>query len=829
MDLVSAIRAALEGKAILFAGSGFSHGAKNWKGDMLPMGTGLRDGLAKECGIEHSTANLSAVSDYYLSVDGHSPDSLIAYLREIFTLGDTTDARREIMSLNWKRVYTTNYDLVIEESAKANGQIIKSITLDAPFDLHSGERICVHINGSISNLTRNTLQSSFKLTDQSYDAETLAGKPWFDFMDRDFTSAKAIIIVGFSMQSDIDIRRIIARPQICSKVVFISGPNPDPINMSVLKQYAPVEAIGIEGFAEMISREKEVFVPSVSKSYDYSSFIHEHMTPLEKSKTKFDDLTSFYYLGSISPAILQKNWNGEYANLVLRDAVDIFMRERFRYKVFLAVSSIGNGKTLLCNLIRNELRETDVDVFTFYRESVELNDEIEFICNEYSKKQIIVIIDDYYKHLNILRSFSDFSDLSKVTFVLTSRLSKLSTNYRKLIQILHINETDVKPLRLNILTRNEINQLANVLWNSRMLSDTLPSGAAQDVADFIREDCKSSIGNVVIKLFDSSYIKDQLIALYEKAVKNDSLALRELAVASLASEVMNLHLSSDEIIDLLGVDFVKLSLSESELISELFDAESDEIKVRSSIVARKILQDVIPVNNLLPVLKKLLLAANKRYNNEPIYAETMKAIVSHANFEFWIRKAENIKIIKEFYDDLRFISFFSCKNPFYWEQFASVCIDARDFPTAQQCLNNAFEEASRIPNFVPFQVETVYARYLLANLSYLLSIRDIASDNIVQILMDADKRLFKYYDHPEDDHYHVFQIFNSVIEIFYNNMKQFSKRDTSMFLEKMVRGQMRLIQFQTESESMYYPSTKMWLENLNKAIGAAKVHIKETT
>ena len=829
MDLADAIRAALEGKAILFAGSGFSYGAKNWKGDMLPMGTGLRDSLAKECGIENSTANLSAVSDFYLSVDGHSPDSLIAYLKGIFTLGNTTDSHREIMSLNWKRVYTTNYDLVIEESAKENGKIIKSITLDAPFDLYSGESVCVHINGSISNLTRSTLQSSFKLTDRSYDVETLAGQPWFDFMDRDFASAKAIIIVGFSMQSDIDIRRIIARPQISSKVVFISGPHPDPINLSVLKQYASVEAIGVEGFAEMISREKKVFIPSVSKSYDYSSFIHEHMTPLEKCKTKFDNLTSFYYLGSISPAILQKNWNGEYESLALRNAVNTFMRERFGHKVFLAVSNIGNGKTLFCHLIRNELRETDVDVFTLFRESVELNDEIEFICKEYSKKQIIVIIDDYYKHLNILRSFSDFSDLSKVTFVLTSRLSKLSTNYRKLMQILHINETDVKPLQLNNLTQNEINQFAYVLWKNKMLNDALPSGTTQDVADFIREDCKSSIGNVVIKLFDSSYIKDQLIALYEKAVQNDSSALRELAVASLASEVMNLHLSTDEIIELLGVDFVKLSLTESELISELFDAKSDEIKVRSSIVARKILQDVIPINTLLPVLKKILFAADKRYNSEPIYAETMKAIISHANFEFWTRKNENIKLIKEFYDDLRFISFFSHKNPFYWEQFASVCIDAKDFPTAYQCLNNAFAEANRIPNFVPFQVETVYARYLLANLSYQLSTNNIIGENIVQILMDADRRLFKYYDHPEDDHYHVFQLFNSIIKIYLNNLNQLGSRDTSIFLEKMVQGRRKLTQYQAESESVYYPSTRKWLENLDKAIDAAKAHIKETT
>ena len=827
MELKEAIQYALEGKAILFAGSGFSHGATNFRGEKFKTGIGLRNSLAKSCGIDAKEYSLSAVADFYTESSGHSENDLISFLIDEFTLGEIAPAHEIIMSIKWKRIYTTNYDLVIEEGAKLNKNPLFSVTLEDHLETYPKEQVCVHINGSIHNLTVDSLKNSFRLTDRSYDSETLVGKPWFDFMGRDFDAAKAIIVVGFSMQSDIDIRRIIASPNISNKTVFVSAPDLDALGKQALEKYAPVERIGVEGFSERIECQKKEFVPSTIAISNYTSFIHEHMVPLEKSTVRLEDLSSFYYTGFIQPCIMQKDAVGDYQYIAMRNAVNTFLRERYQYKVFLAVSNLGNGKTMFCHLVRNELRREDVHIFVFQRETVDTFDEIESICNNYRKDRIVVIIDDYYKYLNVLQQFGTFGNLSKITFLLTSRQSKISTNYRRLTNNLRILDSDVKPLKLNHLTNQEIQSLATVLYSNNLCANEKGIDSQDDAVEFIRFNCKSRISDVIIKLFDSSYIREQLLSLYTRTLQEQDQAFGELSVASLASEVLNLHLSTDDITRLLNIDFVKLKLSDSELINELFDAESGELKVKSSIIARKILQDIIPLESLLRVLKQILIVANNLYTSDQRYEELMKAIVSHANFLYWIQKTEYVSLVKNFYDDLRLLAYFSTRNPFYWEQFASVCIDAKDFVTAKLCLENAFKEAEKIPGFVPFQVETVYARYLVEQLIYDITLGFVAPDMIVSTLMDASKRLIKHYTHPDDEHYHVFRLFNKIVCIFREHLSGMSNRDTLIFLEQMVHFRRLLADYQQESESIYFSDVANWLKNLDETIELSKKHTKK--
>jgi len=827
MELKDAIQYALEGKAILFAGSGFSHGATNFHGESFKTGIGLRNSLAKACGIEPKEYSLSAVADFYTESSGHSENDLVSFLVDEFTLGKIAPAHEIIMSIKWKRVYTTNYDLVIEEGSKFNRNPLFAVTLEDSLDAYPKEQVCVHINGSIQNLTVNSLKNSFRLTDRSYDSETLVGKPWFDFMGRDFDAAKAIIVVGFSMQSDIDIRRIIASPNISKKTVFVSAPDLDALGKQTLEKYAPVERIGVEGLSERIEIQKKEYVPSIITASNYTSFIHEHMIPLEKSTVRLEDLSSFYYTGYIQSSIMQKDPVGDYQYVAMRDAVNIFLRERYQYKVFLAVSNLGNGKTMFCNLVRNELRSEDVHIFVFQRETVDTASEIESICNNYRKDRIVVIIDDYYKYLDVLQQFGIFGNLSKITFLLTARQSKISTNYRRLTSNLRVSDSDVKPLKLNHLTNQEIQNLAQVLYYNNLCANEKDIDSQDDVEGFIRTNCKGRISDVVIKLFDSSYIREQLLALYTRTLQEQDQTFGELSVASLASEVLNLHLSTDDITRMLNIDFIKLKLSDSELINELFDAESGELKVKSSIIARKILQDIIPLENLLRVLKQILIVANSLHTCDHRYEELMKAVVSHANFLYWVQKAECVSLIKNFYDDLRSLAYFSTRNPFYWEQFASVCIDAKDFPTAKLCLENAFREADKIPHFVPFQVETVYARYLTEQLMHNIVLGPVASEKIVPILMDASKRLIKHYTHPDDEHYHVFRLFNKMVHIFRDHLSDLSNRDTFIFLEQMVHFRKLLVAYQQESESVYFADTAGWLKNLDETIELSKRHTKK--
>lgn len=64
MEIEKAINAALNGQAILFAGSGFSHGAKNIFNRSFPVGDGLRDIIADGCEAPKDRP-LATVAQFY--------------------------------------------------------------------------------------------------------------------------------------------------------------------------------------------------------------------------------------------------------------------------------------------------------------------------------------------------------------------------------------------------------------------------------------------------------------------------------------------------------------------------------------------------------------------------------------------------------------------------------------------------------------------------------------------------------------------------------------------------------------------------------------------
>ena len=123
-SLSKAIEYALDGLAILFTGSGFSYGCTNnlpAPDSQFPLGNGLRDLLARDLKIT-TTSDLKTVSQFYIQKLG--AEKLVSRLMEVFTLKEATDDQKEIMSIPWKRVYTTNYDRVAEIMAEKNGFII---------------------------------------------------------------------------------------------------------------------------------------------------------------------------------------------------------------------------------------------------------------------------------------------------------------------------------------------------------------------------------------------------------------------------------------------------------------------------------------------------------------------------------------------------------------------------------------------------------------------------------------------------------------------------------------------------------------------------------
>ncbi|SCM82924.1 conserved hypothetical protein [uncultured Sporomusa sp.] len=805
MDINSAINYALEGDALLFAGSGFSYGAKNLNNTNFNVGDKLRDIIAEACGIP-STRSLSIVSEVYISEK--SEDDLIALLKKEFSLSSVASWHNDIMSVQWKRVYTTNYDSVIETAAANNSRKLIPIVLSRDIAKEDINNVCVHLNGHIDSLDRNTLNNEFKLIDRSYECETLEDKEWFRLFKGDLQTAKAIIIIGYSMQYDIDIKRLLGAPAIRKKVLFIDSPYPDPTDKKILEKHGACEFIGVQAFAEKIKKIQTTFVPSLIEK-EFYSFLHEYRKTLTPYSVSFNELTNFYHNGEYIDALSQKN-HGDYQYLILRTAADIFIRSYRDQKVFLATSDLGNGKTVFCQLVRNELRNDNVDVFFFTHEYNDCDSEIQRICSKSGRS--VVIIDDYKNKLNILQRFKYYG-INRLTFVLTARKA-VNPSYRVLIDRLGVTEADIRPLHLDTFDIRETKALSNIILDNKLYNKNMTDTTLLGIENYIQNKCHSRFADILLAFYHSSHIKDRISQTWENN-SNEPLPVKRLAILSLMKSVMGIDFNFTEMLNLLKINYASLMAKESEFINEFFNISDDDVIIKSSIIARELLSSVIGLMPLIDTMKEVIVEADKEHHVSGAHYELLKNLVSHSHFRLFRDDPKSKIVVLSFYNSIRNLSF--CKdNTFFWEQFASACIEAKEFVTANQCIETAFAIAKGNPRFVPYHIETIKAKCILEKMFFdINSGKRPSSEEAINSLIECHDRLIKYFDHPDNNVGYVFKTGSRYAEVFEIYKHEFDNRQKSIFAEKRVK-MLKLMKEQQSSSEIINAPLNRWIQDLEK-------------
>ena len=122
MELQKAIKAAMDGEAVLFLGAGFSSGGMNILGENIKVGKDLSYAICDDLGITRSD-NLTISASRYIEDEKCKKglDEFIDFLKKELTCVETTADQNEICSLPWTRIYTTNYDNIVELSSEKMG------------------------------------------------------------------------------------------------------------------------------------------------------------------------------------------------------------------------------------------------------------------------------------------------------------------------------------------------------------------------------------------------------------------------------------------------------------------------------------------------------------------------------------------------------------------------------------------------------------------------------------------------------------------------------------------------------------------------------------
>ncbi|MBM6885836.1 SIR2 family protein [Pseudoflavonifractor phocaeensis] len=806
MNLTDAMNYALSGEAILFAGSGFSYGAKNINKESFRVGDGLRDAIAEDCGIGKTTQSLSVTAQYYIKKK--SPQDLINLLKAEFSVYSIETWHNKLLSLPWKRIYTTNYDSVVEVAAKNNTKPITPIVLSDKLSEQDISNICVHLNGYIDNLNLETLNNEFKLTDTSYSCDLLEGNEWFELFKEDLLSSSAIIIIGYSMQFDLDIKRLLSSPAIKKKVLFVDRANPDPISQSLLEEYGDCEFIGVDGFADKVNEAQKNFIPSFERKR-FQSFEHEYHKTKVPIELSFTELNNFYTNGEFADGLLSDK-HDQYQYIINRDLVDKILRIYRQEKIILILSDLGNGKSVFCKILRDHLRQEDVNVFTFANEFEGINYEIDKICSD-KTKHTFVIFDNYKSKLRILSKFR-YRDTSKITFVLSARKAINPTN-TPIISALNVQENDIRVFYLDLLSSREVSSLVYVIQKNALYSSNMQDRSSESIKYYIQNECHSRFSDILLQAYNSSDIKSRITKLWDES--KGAVAIRHLAIIALMKAVMGMELNIAQMLDLLGIDFVLISGKNNPLINEIFNFDGDDVKIKSSIIARELLKTVVGIENLMDTMKAIIHKANIEYECNHSYEELLKNLISHSHFRIFNITSQNQESIVKFYNDIRNYTF--CQsNLFFWEQFASACIDCQDYSTAKRCLQNAYtmaKEKEKI-GFEPFHVTNIEARCIIEELLFNANTGSkVTSCEAIEALVKCHKLLLKYYHNPENNVSYTFRVGYKYVEVFNLWKDELNRREKSIFIEKKTEMVRLMKAKQNDSAFTGHPLVH-WIEEL---------------
>lgn len=391
MELDQGIEYALEGKAILFVGAGFSQGATNISGQPLQGARAFAKTLALRLNLPEDVGLDDAAEEF---AEEEGDDALIELLHNEFTASAIENHHLTIPEIPWRRIYTTNYDNVLELSYSHAGHRLNPVTPSENIRrVPKDGTMCVHLNGYIDKLDAESLWEEFKLTDTSYASASLVDSPWISMFRQDLRAARAVFFIGYSL-SDLDIRRILfERGELKEKTFFVlRNGSEDPTGRRA-SRFGIVIQNDVAQFADVLQQKRSEYEPM--NLSDGVGFAVEKFSPPDEIQHLSDrHLFDLFLFGDYKSDLAWDSLHDGIAYLVRRDAAQRVLKLVEPGSVVVAHSELGNGKTILLEQVKMLASELGLTVFTLARHAEDVFDEL---CSliEYADHRTLIVVDDY--------------------------------------------------------------------------------------------------------------------------------------------------------------------------------------------------------------------------------------------------------------------------------------------------------------------------------------------------------------------------------------------------------------------------------------------------
>ncbi len=712
MELKEAIQYACDGEAILFLGAGFSFGGKNCNNSAMKVGSELSYAICDDLKIARSD-NLTISATRYIIDDSCKKglSEFIRFLKKELGCIETSKDQDIIISLPWKRIYTTNYDNAVELSSKKQGITRETVTItNARYSSGRNlEQAIIHINGYIKRLDESTFYEEFKITDENYNRDGLLQSTWRQLFEKDLEHEKAIVFIGYSLQYDQELVRCIANLNIKEKCIFIDVPQISSDNAFKIGLYGNLETIGISGFANEIVNISHNYTPKV-KNIKLVGFEKRELSSYHcEENFSSIDVVNLLVKGDLKIKFISQKWYCIHRSETIEEAIKSISRK----KIIILQSKLGNGKSIFLECLAYYLLEKYnvymVKNLDSYIEDIQLIQSVPNVKNA-------LLIDDYGYYMPILKEIGrDFPNNLKL--ILTCRTAININLYYDLVEKYHYNSEDIDIIDLDEMHSKEIKELVKMFNHNRLWGeyDTLSNTQKENK---IKKEYKANMSRIFYLLMKSEPIRKQIEVVMQTL--NQKLDLKEFVLAQAINSICRLKL---RYVDLCKFVHISNSLLRSyqvdQNVREIIDVENNRFILSSSIYSQYLIMQANTKKELISMLRKIYMECSNNDEWNRKYLTQRKFLISRSNIKLVFSAKKSLckqeeQEIFSYYDSIKNLTT-ATDNPFFWLQFGITSLNLESYDIARIHFENAYANADKMEDFDSYQIDTHYARLLLCN------------------------------------------------------------------------------------------------------------------
>lgn len=796
---------ALLGRAVLFLGAGAAHEASNAENDPLPVGNELAAEMCKELKLENHNYNLTTIAGHFKRKKG--AHELINFLKRKLTAHTIPSSLTNLISLPWRRIYTTNYDNIIESTIKSSN--VFSINDDTKNIVRGA---CIHLNGRLSDVSLTSLDHDLVLTDWSYAQSELYSSAWLNLFSSDVYSAPSILFAGYSM-SDLDITRAIVRQSaVAAKCAIVVRDHEDEIVTDTLSSYGKVYPTGMSYLYARLKQQQKlspILKPelildsfqdlSAENGQDtshtpraerlYQQFIYGRIDEFKIVGNSDEDIT--IDRPSVVESLNQSTANGSNA-LVIH-------------------GGLGSGKTIAALLCARELLSKRI---TPYWATNRRNTEgdIDSIIDFHADSSVAFIFDNYGKFL------SEIEYCTKVRrpgdfIILTERTQKHDLNDSYFQRVFSRNFSEINLDKLNYDEIAKLDELLNFcgLWRD------FAGWRAPNRIRHAQETLFSSMSRILLDVVRSKELKERIDKEID-SVLSDKEAAR-LFVAALAINALQYDFWIRDWQAFFSVSSIQNVLSKHKnSISNFVNLTSSQWTTNSSLLSTELLRNVIGNNIIVDTLCDIFRRADmmKRHDQEMYYLK--RDLMRYANIEQLINEEGKATALKRYYVMIRGIGD-TANISDYWLQYGMALSihgylgESDTLNEAELAFGNAYKREETRANPNTRRIDNYYSRFQLQKAAIMTD-----SEEAAKVFIDASQKLLRQVFDEEARHY-PFKVGRLFTDIAAAHFDQWSVDTKDKFIarcEQMVNhGEDRLRQYYHKQIDLMVNDVSTLIESLN--------------